>query len=85
MKAQLHRHQFLPMVAPCHGIDGKDWGSVWIHVRDEMKLQWPPDGLVMPAPGLQGQVTGRLLETQECAAGLRRIVGSQEDFRLEGF
>ena len=82
MKAQLHRHQFLPMVAPCHGIDGKDWGSVWIHVRDEMKLQWPPDGLVMPAPGLQGQVTGRPLETQECAAWLRKIVGSQEDISV---
>ena len=85
MQAQLHCHQFLPMVVPCHGIGGKDWGSAWIHVRNEMKLHWPPEGLVMPAPGLQGQVTGRLLETQECAAGLRRIVGSQEDFRLEGF
>ena len=28
MRAQMHRHQFLPMVAPCHGVDGKDWGSV---------------------------------------------------------
>ena len=36
----------------------------------------------MPAPGLQGQVTGRPLETQECAAWLRKIVGSQEDISV---
>ena len=34
MRSQLHRHQFLPMVAPCHGVDGKDWGSVWLEVRN---------------------------------------------------
>ena len=79
MRSQLHRHQFLPMVAPCHGIDGKDWGSVWLEVRKSLELDWPPNGLVMPAPGLQGQVTCRPLETQECAAWLRKIVGSQDD------
>ena len=74
MRAQMHRHQFLPMVAPCHGIDGKNWGSVWIQVRDSLHVAWPPEGLVMPAPGLQGQVTSRPLETQECAAWLRKLV-----------
>ena len=78
MRAQMHRHQFLPMVAPCHGIDGKDWGSVWIQVRDSLQVAWPPEGLIMPAPGLQAQVTSRPLETQECAAWLRKLVGSQE-------
>ena len=78
MRSQLHRHQFLPMVSPCHGIDGKDWGSVWMEVREKLELQWPPNGLVMPAPGMQGQVTSRPLETQECAAWLRKLVGSQE-------
>ena len=67
MKSQMHRHQFLPVLAPCHGIDGRDWGSAWIKVRDTMKLEWPPMGLIMPAPGLQGQATSRPLETQECA------------------
>ena len=33
----------------------------------------------MPAPGLQGQPTCRPLETQECAAWLRKIVGNQDD------
>ena len=49
MRAQMHRHQFLPMVAPCHGIDGKDWGSVWVQVRDSLHVSWPPEGLIMPA------------------------------------
>jgi hypothetical protein len=78
MKSQLHRHQFLPLVVPCHGIDGKDWGSEWIRVRKSLGVAWPPEGLVMPALGLQGEVTSRPLETQECAAWLRKIVGSQE-------
>eukprot|EP00435_Cladocopium_sp_Y103_P013697 s1069_g3.t1 len=79
MKAQLHRHQFLPMVSPCFGIDGRNCGTVWLEVRDALKVKWPPEGLVMPAPGLQGQVTGRPLETQECAAWLKKIVGFSED------
>ena len=78
MRSQLHRHQFLPMVAPCHGVDGKDWGSVWLEVRNFLGVEWPPEGLVMPAPGLQGQPTCRPLETQECAAWLRKIVGIQD-------
>ena len=78
MKSQLHRHQFLPMVSPCHGIDGKDWGSIWIEVRKQLDVRWPPEGLVMPAPGMQGEVTSRPLETQECAAWLRKIVGHQD-------
>ena len=78
MRSQLHRHQFLPMVSPCHGIDGRDWGSAWIEVRAQLQLEWPPEGLVMPAPGRQGQATCRPLETQECAAWLRKLVGSQE-------
>ena len=78
MKSQLHRHQFLPLVAPCHGVDGKDWGSKWLQVRKSLGVAWPPEGLVMPAPGLQGEVTSRPLETQECAAWLRKIVGSQD-------
>ena len=74
MRAQLHRHEFLPMVAPCHGVDGKNWGTVWLSVRVALNIEWPPDGLVMPAPGILGQVTNRPLETQECAAWLRKLV-----------
>eukprot|EP00435_Cladocopium_sp_Y103_P070357 s116_g35.t1 len=79
MKSQMHRHQYLPMVSPCHGIDGKDWGSVWIEVRNQLEVSWPPEGLIMPAPGLQGEVLSRPLDTSECAAWLRKIVGCQED------
>ena len=78
-RSQKHRHQFLPMVAPCHGVDGRDWGSAWIKVRETMKLEWPPKGLIMPAPGLQGQATSRQLETQERAAWMRTLVGSPDD------
>ena len=75
MKSQMHRHQFLPMVAPCFGIDGTNWGLEWTRVRQQLGLHWPPDGLVMPAPDREGVATERPLETQECAAWLRKLVG----------
>ena len=51
---------------------------MWIQVRESFQISWPPDGLIMPAPGLQAPVTSRPLETQECAAWLRKLVGSQD-------
>ena len=76
MKSQMHRHQFLPMVAPTVGVDGKNWGLEWLAVRRQLQISWPPEGLVMPAPDRQGAPTSRPLETQECAAWLRKIVGA---------
>ena len=75
MKSQMHRHQFLPMVAPCFGIDGTNWGLEWLQVRSQLGIQWPPEGLVMPAPDREGSPSSRPLDTQECAAWLRKLVG----------
>ena len=75
MKSQMHRHQFLPMVAPARGVDDTNWGVVWLHVRSELGILWPPEGLVMPAPDRFGTPTSRPLETSECAAWLRKLVG----------
>ena len=79
MKSQMHRHQFLPMVAPACGIDGSNWGLAWLDVRRQLGIAWPPEGLVMPSPDRQGTPTCRPLETQECAAWLRKIVGVSGD------
>ena len=76
MRSQMHRHQFLPMVAPVHGIDKRDWGSQWLHVRELLNVPMPPEGLVMPAPDRQGNATCRPLETQECSAWLKKIVSA---------
>jgi hypothetical protein len=79
MKSQMHRHQFLPMVAPAVGVDGSNWALAWLDVRRQLGVAWPPEGLVMPAPDRQGTPTGRPLETQECSAWLRKIVGTSVD------
>lgn len=63
MKSQMHRYQFLPLVSPTRGIDDTNWGVVWRHVRSELGVSWPPDGLVMPAPDRSGAPTSRPLET----------------------
>ena len=74
MAAQMHRHQFLPMVAPVRGVNGKDWATPWIELRRAKGLTFPPEGLVMPAPDQHGQATERPLESGECGKWLRKLL-----------
>lgn len=74
MSAQMHRHQFLPMVAPVKGVNGKDWATPWIELRRAKGLAFPPEGLVMPAPDQHGQATERPLESGECGRWLRKLL-----------
>ena len=74
MAAQMHKHQFLPMVAPVRGIHGEDWVTPWIKKRSEKGLDFPPKGLIMPAPDRHGDATERPLESGECGKWLRRLL-----------
>eukprot|EP00435_Cladocopium_sp_Y103_P026886 s4229_g6.t1 len=74
MSSQMHRHQYLPMVAPVQGVNGADWASPWIKMRDSMGLLLPPDGLIMPAPNKLGEPSQRPLESGECGKWLRRLL-----------
>ena len=75
MSSQMHRHQFLPMVAPVMGVHGGDWATPWMQQRFKLGLEFPPQGLVMPAPDKDGQVSQRPLESGECGKWLRRLLG----------
>ena len=75
MSAQLHRHHYLPMVAPVKGIHGCDWASPWERHRKALNLCFPPEGLIMPAPDQNGMATQRPLESGECGKWLRRLLG----------
>ena len=74
MSAQLHRHQFLPMVAPVKGVHGCDWTEPWLRHRKALSISFPPEGLIMPAPDQNGMATQRPLETGECGKWLRRLL-----------
>jgi hypothetical protein len=74
MSSQMHRHQFLPMVAPVKGVHGGDWVSPWLQRRRELGLAFPPQGLIMPAPDREGGVSQRPLESGECGKWLRRVL-----------
>ena len=74
MAAQMHRHQFLPMVAPIKGVNGKDWATPWMDRRRALGLTLPPSGLIMPAPDKSGDATQRPLESGECGKWLRRLL-----------
>ena len=75
MSSQMHRHQFLPMVAPVKGVNGSDWVTPWMAWRRELGLELPPHGLIMPAPDREGGATQRPLESGECGKWLRRLLG----------
>ena len=74
MCAQMHRHQFLPMVAPVKGVHGADWATPWMEKRKQKGLEFPPTGIVMPAPDRHGDATERPLESGECGKWLRRLL-----------
>ena len=74
MSAQMHRYQFLPMVAPVKGVHGGDWSTPWMAKRKQLGLEFPPSGLVMPAPDKHGIPTERPLESGECGKWLRRLL-----------
>ena len=75
MSSQMHRHQFLPMVAPVMGVHGGDWATPWLEQRVKLGLLFPPHGLVMPAPDKDGQASQRPLESGECGRWIRRLLG----------
>ena len=74
MASQMHRHQHLPMVAPVKGVNGKDWATPWVRMRESKGIMFPPEGLVMPAPNKHGEASERPLETGECGRWLRRLL-----------
>eukprot|EP00435_Cladocopium_sp_Y103_P035983 s1997_g9.t1 len=78
MSSQMHRHQYLPMVAPVQGVNGGDWATPWIKVRETLGLRFPPDGLIMPAPDKHGEATQRPLESGECGKWLRRLLEGED-------
>ena len=80
MAAQMHRHQYLPMVAPVKGVNGADWSTPWMNLRTAMGIELPPDGLLMPAPNQHGEVTERPLESGECGKWLRRLLNIDTAF-----
>ena len=75
MSSQMHRHQFLPMVAPVTGVNRKDWATPWVQLRQRMGIHFPPTGLIMPAPDQHGGISERPLESGECGKWLRRLLG----------
>ena len=79
MSSQMHRHQFLPMVAPVKGVHGADWTTPWMKHRTSMGLAFPPEGLIMPAPDKNGEPTQRPLESGECGKWLRRLLSMEKD------
>ena len=74
MRAQMHRHQFLPMCAPVIGVNGSDWTARWLNLRSIMGIELPPHGLIMPAPDRHGLPSQRPLDTSECSKWLRMLL-----------
>ena len=83
MRAQQHKHQFLPMVAPAHGVVDGNWVETWLCKRRQMDMQFPPDGLFMHAPLFSGDPSCRPLETKECGAWLRQLLFQNKEVQRD--
>ena len=78
MQSQQHRHQFLPMVAPCEGVRSGNWIEQWLRVRNVFSFDLDSN-VVMPAPQADGSPGVRPLDSQEAAAWLRMILFGSSD------
>ena len=72
------RYVFLPMVAPCKGVDGGNWGEQWIEDRKLLRCDDLKDFPLMPSPNNNAEPTARPLSTAECGAWLRMLLEEGE-------
>ena len=72
------KSKLLPLVCPCIGIDGEDWVSQYLAVRDEAGLEMPGscDVCMLPAPSGSDMEpwSSRPLSSEEGARFLRKIL-----------
>ena len=65
---------FLPLVAPCIGIDNTSWGEAWLSARRELGIESLKDYPLMPAPDAAGLATVRPVSTEEAGRWLRMLL-----------
>ena len=65
---------FLPLVAPCIGIDNTNWGEAWLSARRELGIESLKDFPLMPAPDATGLATVRPVSTDEAGRWLRMLL-----------
>ena len=73
---------FLPLVAPCIGIDNTSWGEAWLSARRELGIESLKDFPLMPAPDAAGLATVRPVSTEEAGRWLRMLL-KDGSFELE--
>ena len=67
-------HQFLPLVAPVHGLIEEPWREYWLDARKVLDIQSLEQYPLMPVPDVNGVATVRPLNTSECKAWMRLIL-----------
>ena len=72
------KSKLLPLVCPCVGVDGKDWVSKYLALREEAGLELPgnQDHCMLPAPSGSDvdPWTSRPLSSEEGACFLRKVL-----------
>ena len=75
---------YLPLVAPCIGIDNTNWGEAWLSARSELCIDLLKDFPLMPAPDAAGVAIVRPVSTDEAGRWLRMLLKGGS-FDLESF
>ncbi len=77
-KSAENKAKLLPIVAPCRGIDGKDWVATYLHLRNSLGLKLPDaePTTMLPAPmgGGGRHWRDRCLTSEEGAEFLRNFL-----------
>ena len=68
------RYVLLPMVGPCKGIDGRNWGEQWLLDRRLLQCEDLGKLPLMPAPTDEGHPSCRPLTTQEAGSWMRMLL-----------
>ena len=74
MHAEVHRHRFLPLVAPSPGVVEQVWPQLWLEARWKVGAGMPPQHPVMPAPMLDGTPGQRPISSSEAGSWLKLLL-----------
>ena len=78
MRAEMFKHQFLPLTAPAFGVTDDCWPEAWLASRHSAGVMLPPFHAIMPAPDSDGNPAQRPLTSNEASQWLRKLLTGEK-------
>ena len=78
MRAEMFKHQFVPLTAPAFGVTDECWPELWLESRHSAGVMLPPFHTTMPAPDSDGNPAQRPLTSNEASQWLRKLLTGEK-------